>query len=44
MYTRTINLDGPAGNAFNLLTTAKQMAKDSHPEMAEASPKVVTIS
>ena len=28
MYTRTINLDGPAGNAFNLLTTAKQMARD----------------
>ena len=28
MYTRTINLDGPAGNAFNLLTTAKRMAKD----------------
>ena len=28
MYTRTINLDGPAGNAFNLLATAKQMARD----------------
>ena len=28
MYTRTINLDGPAGNAFNLMATAKQMARD----------------
>ena len=28
MYTRTINLDGPAGNAYNLLATAKHMAKD----------------
>ena len=28
MYTRTINLDGPAGNAYNLLATAKQMARD----------------
>ena len=28
MYTRTINLDGPAGNAYNILATAKHMAKD----------------
>ena len=28
MYTSTINLDGPAGNAFNVLATAKQMARD----------------
>ena len=28
MYTRTINLDGPAGNAFNLMATAKHMARD----------------
>ena len=28
MYARTINLDGPAGNAYNLLATAKQMARD----------------
>ena len=28
MYTRTINLDGPAGNAYNLLATAKHMARD----------------
>ena len=28
-YTRTINIDGPAGNAFNLMATAKRMARDN---------------
>ena len=28
-YTRTINIDGPAGNAMNLCATAKRMARDS---------------
>lgn len=27
-YTRTINIDGPAGNAINLIATAKTFAKD----------------
>ena len=27
-YIRTINMDGPAGNAVNLIATAKRMAKD----------------
>ena len=27
-YIRTINMDGPAGNAMNLMATAKRMAKD----------------
>ena len=27
-YVRTINMDGPAGNAMNLMATAKQMAKE----------------
>ena len=27
-YSRTINIEGPAGNAFNLMATAKSMAKD----------------
>ena len=27
-YTRTINIDGPAGNAINLCATAKRMARD----------------
>lgn len=27
-YIRTINMDGPAGNAMNLMATAKQMAKE----------------
>ena len=27
-YTRTINIDGPAGNAMNLMATAKTMARD----------------
>ena len=27
-YIRTINMDGPAGNAMNLMATAKSMAKD----------------
>ena len=27
-YIRTINMDGPAGNAMNLIATAKSMAKD----------------
>ena len=27
-YIRTINMDGPAGNAVNLMATAKSMAKD----------------
>ena len=27
-YTRTINLDGPAGNAINLCATAKHMSRD----------------
>ena len=27
-YSRTINIEGPAGNAFNLMATAKIMAKD----------------
>jgi hypothetical protein len=28
-YTRTINIDGPAGNAMNLCATAKRMARDN---------------
>ena len=28
-YTRTINIDGPAGNAINLCATAKRMARDN---------------
>ena len=28
-YTRTINIDGPAGNAMNLCATAKHMARDT---------------
>jgi len=27
-YTRTINIDGPAGNAYNLMATAQHMARD----------------
>ena len=27
-YTRTINMDGPAGNAMSLCATAKSMARD----------------
>tara|TARA_R110002012_G_C11479606_1_gene594887 strand:+ start:415 stop:657 length:243 start_codon:yes stop_codon:yes gene_type:complete len=27
-YTRTIYIEGPAGNAMNLIATAKSMAKD----------------
>ena len=27
-YIRTINMDGPAGNAMNLMATAKRMAKE----------------
>lgn len=27
-YLRTINMDGPGGNAVNLISTAKRMAKD----------------
>ena len=27
-YSRTINIEGPPGNAFNLMATAKNMAKD----------------
>ena len=27
-YIRTINMDGPGGNAVNLISTAKRMAKD----------------
>ena len=27
-YFREINIEGPAGNAFNLMATAKSMAKD----------------
>ena len=27
-YIRKINMDGPAGNAMNLMATAKQMAKE----------------
>ena len=27
-YSRTIYIEGPAGNAFNLMATAKNMAKD----------------
>ena len=27
-YIRTINMDGPAGNAVNLMATAKRMARD----------------
>ena len=26
-YIRTINMDGPAGNAMNLMATAKRMAR-----------------
>ncbi len=36
-YTRTINLDGPAGNAFNLMATAKHMARD----LGEDGKKIV---
>ena len=28
-YTRTIYIEGPAGNAMNLIATAKRMAKDT---------------
>ena len=28
-YTRTINIDGPAGKAMNLCATAKRMARDN---------------
>ena len=28
-YTRTINMDGPAGNAMSLCATAKSMARDN---------------
>ena len=28
MYKRTINIEGPAGNAMNLIATARTMAKD----------------
>ena len=28
-YTRTINIDGPAGNAMSLCATAKSMARDN---------------
>ena len=28
-YTRTINIDGPAGNAISLCATAKSMARDN---------------
>ena len=27
-YIRTINMDGPAGNAMNLMATAKRTARD----------------
>ena len=27
-YFREINIEGPAGNAFNLMATAKRMSKD----------------
>ena len=27
-YIRTINMDGPAGNAYSLMATAQHMAKD----------------
>ena len=36
-YTRTINIDGPAGNAMNLCATAKTMAKD----LGENGSKIV---
>jgi hypothetical protein len=36
-YTRTINLDGPAGNAFNLCATAKHMSRD----LGENGSKIV---
>ena len=28
MYTRTINIDGPAGNAYSLMATPQHMARD----------------
>ena len=28
MYTRTINIEGPAGNAYSLMATAQHMARD----------------
>ena len=27
-YTRTINIEGPAGNAYSLMATAQHMARD----------------
>ena len=36
-YIRTINMDGPAGNAMNLMATAKRMAKD----LGENGSKIV---
>ena len=36
-YTRTINLDGPAGNAINLCATAKHMSRD----LGENGSKIV---
>ena len=36
-YTRTINLDGPAGNALNLCATAKHMSRD----LGENGSKIV---
>ena len=36
-YTRTINIDGPAGNAMNLCATAKTMARD----LGENGSKIV---
>ena len=36
-YTRTIYIDGPAGNAINLIATARTMAKD----MGENGTKIV---
>ena len=36
-YIRTINMDGPAGNAMNLMATAKRMAK----ELGENGSKIV---
>ena len=36
-YTRTIYIEGPAGNAVNLMATAKHMARD----MGENGNKIV---
>ena len=40
MYTRTINIDGPAGNAYNLMATAQHMARD----FGEDGKKIISVT